>query len=125
MKALQEFKGEEAFRVMGRIISCLKSIFKNEEAAKIIVEGRKANPNSNGWMMDFLEYSLTENSKEWLDMFCTLNPNSDRDEISTDDVINFAFEFYTDSKLMSLFISQSQQVTSKTSIGSATESTGV
>jgi len=125
MKSLKEFKGEEAFKVMGRVISCLKKIFQDEKAGKIIIEGRKDNPNSTKWMMDFLEYSLTQNSGEWLDMFCTLNPHAQRDEVSTDDVINFAFEFYSDSKLMSLFISQSQQVTSKTSTGSAMANTEV
>lgn len=123
MKSLQEFKGEEAFKVMGRVISCLKSIFKNEEASKIIVEGRKS--KSQAWMMDFLEYSLTENAGEWMNLYCTLNPSADREDVSTQDVINFAFEFFNDSQLMSLFFSQSQQQTSMISIGSATQNTEV
>lgn len=125
MKSLREFKGEEAFKVMGRVITCLKRIFQDEKAAKIIVEKKQENPNSDFWMMDFLEYTLTENSKEWLDLFCVLNPNEKREDVSTDDVISFAFEFFADDRLRSLFFSQSQQVTSKTSIGSAMASTEV
>lgn len=121
MKSLREFKGEEAFKVMGRVITCLKRIFQDEKASQIIIEKRQENPNSEMWMMDFLEYSLIEDSKEWLDLFCVLNPNIPRAEASTDDVIAFAFEFFADERLRSLFFSQSQQVTLKTSIGSAME----
>lgn len=116
---LSEFKGEEAFKVMGRIIRSFRSVFKDEKIIKITKEKDK-----EGWVLDLLEYSLSEQASIWLDMFCTLNPEKKRSEVSTRDVIAFAYEFMNDEQLMSLFFSQSQNKP-LTSIGSATESTEV
>jgi len=115
---LQEFKGEEAFKVMGRVIGVLRGIFKDEKAVKII------NKKNDGWVLDFLEYSLSEQASMWLKLFCTLNPDKQAGDVSTQDVIAFAYEFMNDPQLMNLFFSQSQ-TKPKTSIGSAMESTEV
>lgn len=119
MLRLSEFKGEEAFKVMGRVVGGFKAIFKDETALKI-VKGKE-----EGWMLDFLEYTLTEQSGLWLNLYCTLTPNAKKEDVSTADVFDFAYEFTSDEKLMSLFFSQSRMITSKTSIGSATEITEV
>lgn len=119
MLRLSEFKGEEAFKVMGRVVGGIKAIFKDEGALKII-QNKEA-----GWMLDFFEYTLVEQSAKWLDLYCILTPNAKRSEVSTQDVITFASEFMNDEQLMSLFFSQSRMITSKTSIGSATENTEV
>lgn len=115
MNRLSEFKGEEAIKVMGRVVGGIKAIFKDEKAIGII-QGKGA-----GWMLDFFEYTLTEQSKLWLDLYCILTPNVKRENVSTQDIILFANEFMNDETLMSLFFSQSRMITSKTSIGSATE----
>lgn len=119
MMRLNEFKGEEAFKVMGRVVGGLKAIFQDKKAIEII-QGKEA-----GWMMDFFQYTLTEQSKQWLDLYCILTPDAKRDSVSTSDVISFASEFMNDEQLMSLFFSQSRMITSKTSSGSAMENTEV
>ena len=115
---LSEFKGEEAFKVMGKVVRVLRGIFKDEKCLEII----KA--KQSGWVLDFLDYSLSEQSAMWLELFCALNPDKKPNDVSTQDVLTFAYEFMNDEQLMSLFFSQSQ-VTQKTSIGSAMENTGV
>jgi len=116
---LSEFKGEDAFKVMGRVISVLKRLFLDKKASEII------NKKSEAYLMEFFEYSLTNQSKEWLEMFTILNPEKKAEDVSTTDVIVFASDFIHDEQLMSLFFSQSRTMKPKTSIGSATENTEV
>lgn len=116
---LCDFKGEEAFKVMGKTISVLKRIFLNKKASEII------DKKSKGYLMEFFEFSLTEQSKEWLELFTILNPDKAPEEVSTQDVIAFAYDFINDEQLMSLFFSQSRTTKLKTSIGSAMENTEV
>lgn len=112
---LTDIKGEEAFRVMGRLVSILKKMFSDEQAQKIILEKKE------GYLMTFFEYSLDKQAKEWLEMFVALNPDKKAEEVSPMDVIAFAYEFTQDEQMMSLFFSQGRAIMSKTSIGSATE----
>ncbi|MBR4426401.1 MAG: hypothetical protein IKS77_01750 [Spirochaetales bacterium] len=116
---LSDFKGEDAFKVMGKVISYLKEMFIDPKATEIV------NKKEQGWMFDFLTYSLGEQSKIWLNLFCTLNPEKKAEDVSTADVISFAYEFTQDEQMMSLFFSQSRTKNVKTSIGSAMENTEV
>lgn len=111
---LNEFKGEEAFKVMGRVVRSLRGMFKDEKVLAITTK------KEEGWMLEFLEYSLSEQANIWLELFCNLNPDIKAEEVTTLDVISFAYEFTQDEQMMSLFFSQSQ-MKPKTSIGSATE----
>lgn len=122
MDCLQKFKGEDAFRVMGRVVRVLRSIFEDEKCVEII---NKRDPNNNYWMLDFFDYTLIEQSGKWLELYCTFYPEANKNEVSTEDVFTFAYDFMNDDKMMSLFMSQSQMKEPKTSIGSATESTEV
>lgn len=116
---LSEFKGEEAFKVMGRTVGCLRAIFQDEKVLAITQAKEK------GWILEFLEYSLCEQSNKWLDLYCILTPQAKRSEVSTQDVITFASDFTNDEQLMSLFFTQSRTMMPKTSIGSVTENTEV
>ena len=122
MDCLQKFKGEDAFRVMGRVVRVLRSIFQDEKCVEII---NKRDPNNNLWMLDFFDYTLMEQSGKWLELYCTFYPEVAKENVSTEDVFTFAYDFMNDDKMMSLFMSQSQMNEPKTSIGSATESTEV
>jgi len=115
---LKDFKGEEAFKVMGKMVSCLRRMFQDKKASDIVITKKQ------GWILEFLEYSLCEQAGVWLDMFKALNPDVPEEEISTQNVVIFASEFMQDPELTSLFFSQGR-TTSKTSIGSATENTEV
>lgn len=117
---LSDFKGEEAFKVMGKLIGSLKKLFSDKKASEIV----RNHGAGTGWIMDFFEYSLIEQSGVWLEMFKTLNPEIPEGEISTQNVVTFAYEFMQDPQLTSLFFSQGR-TTLKTSIGSATENTEV
>lgn len=116
---LSDIKGEEAFRVMGRLVSILKRMFSDEKAQKIILEKQE------GYLMTFFEYSLGKQSADWLEMFVALNPDKKAEEVTPMDVIAFAYEFMNDEQMMSLFFSQGGTMIQKTSIGSATENTEV
>ena len=116
---LADFKGEEAFRVMGRVVSVLKKMFSDEKATKIILEKKE------GYLMTFFEYSLDKQAAQWLDMFVTLNPGIKREDVTPMDVVSFAYEFMQDEQMMSLFFSSGRTMTQKTSIGSAMASTEV
>lgn len=113
---LCEFKGEEAFKVMGKIIRILREIFKDENVIEMTTKKEK------GWILAFLDYSLENQSKNWLDLFVALNPSIKPKDVTTMDVLAFAYEFVNDEQMMSLFFSQSR-MNQKKSIGSASENT--
>lgn len=117
---LDKFKGNEAFRVIGKCITILKSLYDNEKTMEIVKEGMKS--NNKKWTLDFLEASLTETPEKWMDLFLLLNPDSKADEVSTMDVFAFAYEFLNDPIMMNLFFSQSRQNVSISS-GSAMANT--
>lgn len=115
---LEQFKGDEAFKVIGRLIREMKRLYQNEAVIPIVsAEYRKSHPS---WTLDFMETSLIECSDVWMAMFLTLNPDKKSEEVSTMDVFGFANEFISSPMMMNLFFSQSQKIL-KTSSGSATE----
>jgi hypothetical protein len=116
---LADFKGEAAFKVMGEVVSTLRVMFQDEKVLKIVTEQKQ------GYLLEFFEYSLKEQSKQWLDLFTALNPDKDREEVNPMDVVAFALEFRNDEQLMSLFFSSGRTMAMTTSIGSATENTEV
>lgn len=105
---LDKFKGNEAFRVIGKVIHEFKSFYENEKVMKIVAEGRKQ--NNTKWVLDFLEVSLTEDSEKWMKLFLVLNPEKKAEDVTTFDVFRFANEFISDPTLMNLFFSQSRTV---------------
>lgn len=108
---LSDIKGQEAFKVMGTMIGCLREMFSDKELGKIATE-QKA-----GWVLDFFSVSLEKKSDIWMRMYLILNPDTKEEEVSLGSVIKFAYDFKNDPELMSLFFSQGEQ-TEKTSTGS-------
>lgn len=105
---LDKFKGNEAFRVIGKVIHEFKSFYDNEKVMKIVTEGRKQ--SNNNWVLDLLEVSLSEDSEKWMKLFLVLNPEKKAEDVTTFDVFRFANEFISDPTLMNLFFSQSRTV---------------
>lgn len=105
---LDKFKGNEAFRVIGKVIHEFKSFYDNEKVMKIVTEGRKQ--SNNNWVLDLLEVSLSEDSEKWMKLFLVLNPDKKAEDVTTYDVFRFANEFISDPTLMNLFFSQSRTV---------------
>lgn len=108
---LTDIKGQEAFKVMGTLIGCLREMFTDKELSKITTEQKQ------GWLLDFFNISLEKKSDIWLKMYLALNPDKKEEDVSIASVIQFAFDFKNDPELMSLFFSQGDQ-TEKTSSGS-------
>lgn len=105
---LDKFKGNEAFRVIGKVIHEFKSFYDNEKVTKIVTEGRKQ--SNNNWVLELLEVSLSEDSEKWMKLFLVLNPDKKAEDVTTYDVFIFANEFISDPTLMNLFFSQSRTV---------------
>ena len=104
---LSDIKGQDAFKAVGKVIGCLRELFK-DEALSAIVREKEA-----GWILDFFAVSLEKNSATWEKMFRILNP--DVKEYSLGSVIRFAYDFKNDPELMSLFFSQGEQMENKSS----------
>ncbi len=104
---LSDFKGQEAFRVVGHLMRCLQEMFKDEKLLKIATE-KKA-----GWIIEFFAESLENKPEIWEKMFVLLNPNNK--DYNLGSVIKFAYDFKNDPELMSLFFSQGDQMQSESS----------
>lgn len=113
---LAEFKGEEAFKKIGKVVSCLRKMFEDKRLAMI------AKAQNEGWILAFFEISLAEHSDLWVKLYLELNPDETEEDISLQSVIHFAYEFMNDKELNSLFFSSSEQ-TAMTSSGSPMENT--
>lgn len=105
---LDKFKGNEAFRVIGKVIHEFKSFYDNKKIMDIVAEGRKSK-NSN-WVLELLEVSLSEEPEKWMNLFLVLNPEKKASEVTTFDVIRFGNEIVSDPTMMNLFFSQSRTV---------------
>lgn len=105
---LDKFKGNEAFRVIGKVIHEFKSFYDNKKIMDIVAEGRKTK-NSN-WVLELLEVSLSEEPEKWMNLFLVLNPEKKADDVTTFDVIRFGNEIVSDPTMMNLFFSQSRTV---------------
>lgn len=105
---LDKFKGNEAFRVIGKVIHEFKSFYDNKKVMDIVAEGRKSK-NAN-WVLEFLEVSLSEEPEKWMNLFLVLNPEKKASEVTTFDVIRFGNEIVSDPTMMNLFFSQSRTV---------------
>ena len=113
---LSDFKGQDAFRVMGKLIKAFRVMFNDEKILEITERKEKA------WVLNFLEYSLCEKADVWLDTFCALNPDIEAENVTTADVVKFAYDFMSDEQLMTLFFSQGR-TTGVTTLQSASENT--
>lgn len=105
---LDKFKGNEAFRVIGKVIHEFKSFYDNKKVMNIVAEGRKQK-NSN-WVLELLEVSLSEEPEKWMNLFLVLNPDRKAEDVTTFDVFRFANELLSDPTIMNLFFSQSRTV---------------
>jgi hypothetical protein len=105
---LDKFKGNEAFRVIGKVIHEFKSFYDNKKVMDIVAEGRKT--KNSKWVLEFLEVSLSEDPEKWMNLFLVLNPDKKADDVSTSDVIRFGNEIVSDPSMMNLFFSQSRTV---------------
>ena len=105
---LDKFKGNEAFRVIGKVIHEFKSFYDNKKIMDIVAEGRKSK-NAN-WVLELLEVSLSEEPEKWMNLFLVLNPEKKASEVTTFDVIRFGNEIVSDPTMMNLFFSQSRTV---------------
>ena len=105
---LDKFKGNEAFRVIGKVIHEFKSFYDNKKIMDIVAEGRKTK-NAN-WVLELLEVSLSEEPEKWMNLFLVLNPEKKASEVTTFDVIRFGNEIVSDPTMMNLFFSQSRTV---------------
>lgn len=105
---LDKFKGNEAFRVIGKVIHEFKSFYDNKKVMEIVAEGRQKK-NSN-WVLELLEVSLSEEPEKWMNLFLVLNPEKKADDVTTFDVIRFGNEIVSDPTMMNLFFSQSRTV---------------
>ena len=106
---LSEIKGENAFKAVGKVIGCLRDMFKDEELRRISTEKK------NGWLLEFFSVSLEKRSDVWMKMFLILNPDTKREDVSLGSVIRFAYDFKNDPELMSLFFSEGAQTENKSS----------
>ena len=105
---LDKFKGNEAFRVIGKVIHEFKSFYDNKKVMDIVAEGRKT--KNTKWVLEFLEVSLSEEPEKWMNLFLVLNPEKKADDVTTFDVIRFGNEIVSDPTMMNLFFSQSRTV---------------
>lgn len=105
---LEKFKGNEAFRVIGKIIHEFKAFYENEKIMKIVSEGRKNKDPK--WLLTFLETSLSEEPEKWMNLFLVLNPDKKAQDVTTFDVFKFGNEIISDPVMMNLFFSQSRTV---------------
>lgn len=112
---LNEIRGTNAFKAMGVLVGCLKTMFNNPVLKEIV----KNKGEDNSWVLSFIEKSLEELPDVWMKMFLVLNPDLKEEEVSVANVVHFAYEFTNDPEIMSLFFSQSNQRV-KESSGSAT-----
>ena len=64
---LDKFKGNEAFRVIGKVIHEFKSFYDNKKVMDIVAEGRKT--KNTKWVLEFLEVSLSEEPEKWMNLF--------------------------------------------------------
>lgn len=117
---LDKFKGNDAFRVIGKVIHEFKSFYDNKKVMDIVAEGRK-NKNTK-WVLEFLEVSLSEEPEKWMNLFLVLNPDKKAEDVTTFDVFKFGNEIVSDPTMMNLFFSQSRTVVPISS-GSAMENT--
>ena len=117
---LDKFKGNEAFRVIGKVIHEFKSFYENEKVMKIVAE--RGNQKNNNWVLELLEVSLSEDAEKWMRLYLVLNPEKKAEDVTTFDVFKFANEFISDPTMMNLFFSQSRTV-APISSGSAMENT--
>lgn len=117
---LDKFKGNEAFRVIGKVIHEFKSFYENEKVMKIVTE--RGNQKNNNWVLELLEVSLSEDAEKWMKLYLVLNPEKKAEDVTTFDVFKFANEFISDPTMMNLFFSQSRTV-APISSGSAMENT--
>lgn len=117
---LDKFKGNEAFRVIGKVIHEFKSFYENEKVMKIVTE--RGNQKNNNWVLELLEVSLSEDAEKWMRLYLVLNPEKKAEDVTTFDVFKFANEFISDPTMMNLFFSQSRTV-APISSGSAMENT--
>lgn len=117
---LDKFKGNDAFRVIGKVIHEFKSFYDNKKVMEIVAEGRK-NKNTK-WVLEFLEVSLSEEPEKWMNLFLVLNPDKKAEDVTTYDVFKFGNEIVSDPTMMNLFFSQSRTV-APISSGSAMENT--
>ena len=105
---LDKFKGNEAFRVIGKVIHEFKGFYDNKKIMNIVAEGRKQ--KNNNWVLDLLEVSLSEDPEKWMNLFLVLNPDRKAEDVTTFDVFRFANELLSDPNIMNLFFSQSRTV---------------
>lgn len=117
---LDKFKGNEAFRVIGKVIHEFKSFYENEKVMKIVTE--RGNQKNNNWVLELLEVSLSEDAEKWMRLYLVLNPEKKAEDVTTFDVFKFANEFISDPTMMNLFFSQSRTAVPISS-GSAMENT--
>jgi hypothetical protein len=117
---LDKFKGNEAFRVIGKVIHEFKSFYENEKVMKIVAE--RGNQKNNNWVLELLEVSLSEDAEKWMRLYLVLNPDKKAEDVTTFDVFKFANEFISDPTMMNLFFSQGRTV-APISSGSAMENT--
>lgn len=117
---LDKFKGNEAFRVIGKVIHEFKSFYENKKVMKIVAE--RGNQKNNNWVLELLEVSLSEDAEKWMRLYLVLNPEKKAEDVTTFDVFKFANEFISDPTMMNLFFSQSRTV-APISSGSAMENT--
>lgn len=101
---LSDIKGQDAFKVIGTVVGCLRDMFKDEKLSRIVRE-QKA-----GWLLEFFSMSLDNHSDIWMRMYLALNPDVDEENVSVGSVIRFATDFKNDPELMSLFFSQGGQM---------------
>ena len=113
---LDNLKGNEAFKAMGRVIGGFRKMFEDKDLAIIAAEQK------SGWILAFFEKSLEDHSDIWTEMFLTLNPDKAEEDITLGTVVKFAIEVKNDEEIMSLFFSQSGQTESNPS-GLPTENT--
>ena len=117
---LDKFKGNDAFRVIGKVIHEFKSFYDNKKVMDIVAEGRK--DKNTKWVLEFLEVSLSEEPEKWMNLFLVLNPDKKAEDVTTFDVFKFGNEIVSDPTMMNLFFSQSRTVVPISS-GSAMENT--
>ena len=115
---LSDFKGEDAFKVMGRLLSVFSQFFADEGVKKIYDE------KEDGWVKALFNYTLENCSGAWLELYSILNPDVPKNEVNLPKVFVFATELMNDKELMELFFSQGKTM-QVTSIGLATENTEV
>ncbi len=115
---LSDFKGADAFKVMGKLLDVFKVFFADEGIKEIYDKKEK------GWINNLFTYSLENCSEAWVELFLIFNPDLKKDDVNLARVFVFATEVMNDEELMQLFFSQGK-TTLVTSIGLATENTEV